>query len=66
MRQMSFIYFARANREIREQLENKGFQVEDTKRLKEQRRKKCRKDDVDWLKMDEVAGVQLSLPMHFD
>lgn len=38
----------------------------DTKRRKEQRRKKCRKDDVDWLKMDEVAGVQLSLLMHSD
>lgn len=49
--------------EIREQLEYKGFKAEDPKRLQEQRGKKCRKHDVDCLKMDEVAGAQLPLLM---
>lgn len=65
-RQMSFIYFARAIWEIREQLEYKGLKVGGSKRLEEQRRKKCRKDDDDWLKMDEVAAAQMSLLMHSD
>lgn len=37
MKQMSFIYFARANWEIRQQLEYKGFKVGDIERLKEER-----------------------------